>query len=110
MTTASGPTAPHGSLLPGLWLDRFDFAAGMLIKAQWDGGMPYQRAGEVSGAVEDPLSLLPEDAVPTDKMIPATVNGRCWNRLCGRAVLAATSMARFEASKLNTGLACGVQP
>ena len=41
-------------------------------------------------------------------VMPATVNGRCWNRLCGRGVLAAMSMARFEASKLNTGGCCGV--
>lgn len=54
---------PHGFLRPGLWLDRFDFANGMLLQAQWDGGMPYQRTGEVTGAVEDPVSLLPEDAI-----------------------------------------------
>ena len=54
---------PHGFLRPGLWLDRYDFANGMLVQAQWDGGMPYQRAGEVTGAVEDPLALLPAGAV-----------------------------------------------
>ncbi|WP_347057351.1 DUF5925 domain-containing protein [Blastococcus sp. HT6-30] len=54
---------PHGFLRPGLWLDRFDFASGMLVQAQWDGGMPYQRSGEVTGAVADPLPLLPDGAV-----------------------------------------------
>ncbi|MFP5370143.1 MAG: DUF5925 domain-containing protein [Actinomycetes bacterium] len=54
---------PPGPLRPGLWLDRYDFGSGMLLQAQWDGGMPYQRSGEVAGAVDDPLSLLPEDAV-----------------------------------------------
>ncbi len=52
-----------GPLRPGLWLDRFDFGSGMLVQAQWDGGMPYQRSGEVAGGVDDPLSLLPEGAV-----------------------------------------------
>ncbi|WP_346619202.1 DUF5925 domain-containing protein [Blastococcus montanus] len=54
---------PHGFLRPGLWVDRFDVGNGMLLQAQWHGGMPYQRTGEVTGAVEDPLPLLPDGAV-----------------------------------------------
>ena len=62
MTTSSGMPAWQGRLQAGMWLDRFDFANGLLLQAQWDGGMPYQRACEVTGAVEDPTALLPEDA------------------------------------------------
>ena len=62
MTFDPQPTPPQGFLTPGLWLDRFDFPNGMLLKAQWDGGMPYQRAGEVTGAVADPVALLPAGA------------------------------------------------
>ena len=62
MTVPPELPPPPGPLRPGLWLDRFDFGSGMLLQAQWDGGMPYQRTGEVAGGVEDPLSLLPESA------------------------------------------------
>ncbi|MCZ2860020.1 DUF5925 domain-containing protein [Blastococcus sp. VKM Ac-2987] len=61
--TDQPPPLPHGYLRPGLWLDRFDLGNGMLLQAQWDSGMPFQRTGEVTGAVEDPLPLLPDGAV-----------------------------------------------
>ncbi|CCG04328.1 DUF5925 domain-containing protein [Blastococcus saxobsidens] len=63
MTDDPALPPPHRFLQPGLWLDRFDLAGGMLLQAQWDGGMPYQRTGEVTGAAGDPLDLLPEEAV-----------------------------------------------
>lgn len=45
---------------PTLWLDHAALGDALLMQAQWDGGMPFHRTGEVAGAVEDPLTLLPE--------------------------------------------------
>lgn len=56
------PPAAH-PLRPALWVDRFDLGHGMLVQAQWDGGLPYYRNGTVPGVVEDPLALVPEGAV-----------------------------------------------
>lgn len=56
------PPAP-GPLHPALWLERYDLGTGLLVQAQWDGALPYHRTGEVTGVVENPLSLLPEGGV-----------------------------------------------
>lgn len=39
-----------------------DVATALLVRAQWDDGMPYLRTAEVPGTVDDPMRLLPEDA------------------------------------------------
>jgi Domain of unknown function (DUF5925) len=57
------PITAVGTPQPGLWLERYDLAAQMVLQAQWDGTMPYQRSEEVAGTVADPQALLPEGAV-----------------------------------------------
>jgi hypothetical protein len=64
VTALPNPLSTPSSVRPSIWLDRLgELSTGMLLQAQWEGGMPYHRTGEVAGAVDDPLALLPEGAV-----------------------------------------------
>jgi hypothetical protein len=61
VTASSDPAADRG-ISPGIWLSYLsEVGTGMLVRAQWE-GMPYARAVEVAGAVEDLPSLVPEEA------------------------------------------------
>lgn len=51
------------AMSPGLWLNFLsELGTAMLVHAQWDGGMPYQREAVVPGTVADPVALLPDGA------------------------------------------------
>jgi hypothetical protein len=63
VTPLPDPSTAVGTPQPGLWLERYDLGTHMLLQAQWDGAMPYQRTEEVAGTVADPQALLPEGAV-----------------------------------------------
>jgi hypothetical protein len=56
-------TAPRAAgPQPSIWLDRLDeVGTALLLRAHLDDDMPFYRAGEVAGTVDDPLSLLPPD-------------------------------------------------
>lgn len=59
----SAPTSAHG-VRPTVHLHQpGDVAEALLLRAQWDGGMPYLRAAEVPGTVDDVMRLVPEGAV-----------------------------------------------
>lgn len=54
--------ADRAALQPMIWMDRLDeIGTALLLQAHWDDGMPFYRAGEVTGTVDDPLELLPPD-------------------------------------------------
>lgn len=60
-----GPTSSTtlGPLTAAMWLSYMsEVGLGMLLQAQWAGGMPFHRVGEVLGAAADPLALLPDGA------------------------------------------------
>lgn len=40
-----------------------DLATALLVRAQWDDGMPYLRTAEVPGTIDDPQQLLPDGVV-----------------------------------------------
>ncbi len=97
VTTSPGMPAWQGPLQAGMWLDRFDLANGLLLQAQWSGEMPYQRAGEVTGAVEDPRALLPRDAVlrldrkdGNSRVVVVTLPAGSWWSPCRRCSPAST--------------------
>ena len=60
------PPAPPGlpgPVVPSLALnDVEDISDAVLLQAQWSGDMPYHRAAEVPGSIEDLAPLLPEGA------------------------------------------------
>lgn len=54
---------PHVSLKPAMWFDQVsEIGVALLVQAMWDGGMPVHRSAEVTGAVPDPMGLLPKAA------------------------------------------------
>ena len=62
MSTADQPSA--SSLRPIVHLHQpDDVATALLVRAQWDDGMPYLRAVEVAGAVTDLRELVPDGGV-----------------------------------------------
>ncbi len=82
------PTDPASSTASApfrasMWLSYLsDVGLGMLLQAQWDGGMPFHRTNEIPGAVSDPLALLPEGAQlqldqldESDRTVVATLPG-----------------------------------
>ncbi|MEU2351345.1 DUF5925 domain-containing protein [Modestobacter sp. NPDC049651] len=61
--TAALPGSPSGTVVPGVQLsDVEDISDAVLLHAQWTGAMPYHRAAEVPGAVDDLRALLPDGA------------------------------------------------
>lgn len=61
--TAQSHALPPSTLQPSIWLDRLsEVGTAWLLRAQWDGGMPYLRSAEVPGAVDDPMQLVPDGA------------------------------------------------
>ena len=64
MSEPVGGLSPHVALKSVMWFDQLgELGVGLLVQAMWDGGMPYHRRAEITGAVPDPMALLPKEAV-----------------------------------------------